>query len=190
MSITLKAVVCYDGTRFAGWQVQPGQRTVQEDLETALATIAGETIRITGAGRTDAGVHALGQVFSCGWPEGVASEGLQRSLSKMLGPEVRIESVEAVSDAFNALRSAVAKRYTYVLYDALHPDPFSHRYAWSVPKGVDWAAIRRLSRVVEGTHDFAGFCASGSSVKTTVRTVHSVRLCEGPLIGPVDAGHY
>ena len=190
MSITLKAVVRYDGTRFAGWQVQPGQVTVQEDLETALATIAGETIRITGAGRTDAGVHALGQVFSCGWPDGVAWEGLQRSLSKMLGPEVRIESVEAVSAAFNALRSAVAKRYAYVLYDALHPDPFSHRYAWSVPKGVDWAVVQRLSRAVEGTHDFAGFCASGSSVKTTVRTVHSVRLCEGPLIGPVGAGNY
>ena len=190
MSITLKAVVRYDGTRFAGWQVQPGQRTVQEDLETALGTIAGETVRITGAGRTDAGVHALGQVFSCGWPEGVAWEGLQRSLSKMLGPEVRIESIESISDDFNALHSAIAKRYTYVLYDASHPDPFSHRYAWSVPKEVDWAAVRRLGRAVEGTHDFAGFCASGSSAKTTVRTIHSVNLCEGPVIGPVDARHY
>lgn len=190
MSITLKSVVRYDGTGFAGWQVQPDQRTVQEALETTLSTIAGETLRITGAGRTDAGVHALGQVYSCDWPEGVPWEGLQRSLSKMLGPEIRIESVEAVSKGFNALRSAVAKHYTYVLYDDLHPDPFSHRYAWSVPRGVDWEAVRRLSRAVVGTHDFAGFCASGSSVKTTVRTIHSVNLCEGPLIGPVGAGHY
>ncbi len=186
---TLKAVIRYDGTGFAGWQVQPGQRTVQGDVEEALGRIAGAPIRIHGAGRTDAGVHALAQVFSFEWPAGEAYDGLPRSLSKMLGPEIRVDSVEEASTGFNARTWAVGKWYAYALYPAPHPDPFLHRYAWRISPSVDLDKLRQLLKSIEGRHDFAGFQGSKSSVVSTVRTIHEATLREGAVIGPCDVGH-
>ena len=98
-----KATLRYDGTGFSGWQVQPGQRTVQGVIEEALATIAGQDVRVIGAGRTDAGVHALAQVFHVVWDGPQPPESLCRSLSKMLGPEIRIEGMEEAPENFHAI---------------------------------------------------------------------------------------
>ena len=187
MEQTIKAVVRYDGTDFSGWQVQPGQRTVQGAIEGALETMAGQPVRIAGAGRTDAGVHALGQVFSCRWPGPKPLEELRRSLSQMLGPEIRIESLEAAPDDFHAQRSATGKRYAYAISQSSEADPFTDRYAWTVPWDIDRDAVTEIAQRVSGQHDFAGFCSSGSSVETTVRTIHSVVLLDGPAVGPMDA---
>ena len=187
MEQTIKAVVRYDGTDFSGWQVQPGHRTVQGAIEEALERMAGQPVRIAGAGRTDAGVHALGQVFSCTWPGPKRPGELRRSLSQLLGPEIRINSIDVVPDNFHAQRSATSKRYVYVISQAKEPDPFLERYAWTVPLDIDAQHVHDLAQRVVGEHDFAGFCSSGSSVETTVRTVYSVETQEGAVVGPVDA---
>lgn len=189
MGTCLKCVVRYDGTGFAGWQVQPGQRTVQGVLEDALSRIANRPVRIDGSGRTDSGVHALAQVFSCPRLDGVEPEKLRRALSNMLGPEVRVESVEEAAEGFHAAYSAVGKRYAYVVSQAREPDPFSERYAWYIPREVDREMIERLAQRLVGEHDFAGYCAGGSSAKTTVRTIHSIEVLSGGLVGPRDDDH-
>ncbi len=187
MESTLKVTVRYDGTGFAGWQVQPDRRTVQGELQRVLSQIASRTVHVFGASRTDAGVHALGQVFSCQWRGPLAPERLQRSLSQMLGPEIRIECIEEVAPEFHARKCARRKRYAYTLSLAQHADPFSARYAWHVPWAIDLECLAQLARRLEGKHDFAGFQASGATVKTTVRTVESVGVRPGGIIGPCDA---
>lgn len=184
MSVPLKAIVRYDGTDFVGWQVQPGQRTVQGAIEEALEQMAGEPVRVLGAGRTDAGVHALAQVCAFRWPGVAPPDRLRRSLSRMLGPEIRVEAIEAVGETFHPIASAKSKRYGYVFDPAAEPDPLGARYAWTVSSEIDRQRVHELAQRVVGEHDFAGFCASGSSVETTVRTIYSVGLEEGPLSGP------
>jgi len=183
----LKATLRYDGAGFAGWQVQPGQRTVQGEIESALSRIASQRIAIHGAGRTDAGVHALGQVCSFQWPAPPDAQRLRRSLSSMLGPEIRVESVEAVPADFHARYAAVSKRYAYALALSGEPDPLSARHAWCVPWPVDVARLRELAARVVGEHDFAGFQCSGASVRSTVRTLHSVDVLQGGVVEPRDA---
>lgn len=185
--VMLKGAVRYDGTAFAGWQVQPDQRTIQAEIEGALSTILGESVRIHGASRTDAGVHAFGQVFSFEWPDAQPWDRLQRSLSSMLGPEIRLDRVEPAPPGFHARKSARSKRYAYAIDLARHADPLSARYAWCVPWALDLELLARLCSLLEGEHDFAGFQGSGASVRTTVRTLSSVRLQRGGVIGPLDA---
>ena len=187
MEQTIKAIVRYDGAGFAGWQIQPGQRTVQGAIEEALQTMAGQSVRIAGAGRTDAGVHAIGQVFSCRWPGPKSPKELRRSLAQMLSPEIRIESVDVVPEDFHAQRSATGKHYAYVVCHAREADPFLDRYTWSVPWDFDRAYVADLARRIVGEHDFAGFCSSGSSVETTVRSIYSAEIHDGPVVGPSDA---
>ncbi len=187
MSQTIKAIVRYDGTDFAGWQVQTRHTTVQGSLEYALSTIAHQPVRIMGAGRTDAGVHALGQVFTCRWPVKLNAKKLRRSLSTMLGPTIRVESIEPVPDEFHAIRSAKSKRYVYSIDTCVEPDPLSARYAWAIGPDVDLSLLARLCRRVEGEHDFAGFRCAGGAVKTTVRTIHSVTFERGGVMAPIDS---
>jgi tRNA pseudouridine38-40 synthase len=183
----LRAVIRYDGTRFAGWQIQLGLRTVQGEIESALSQIAGRLIRIAGAGRTDAGVHALGQVFSCRWPGQPDCDRLRRALSAMLAPEMRVERLEVAPPEFHACKSAIGKRYAYSFLLARTADPFTAPYAWTLRWDVDPRRLAELAQRLVGTHDFAGFQSSGSNVNTTVRTVHSVQLKEGGVVGPCDA---
>lgn len=183
-----KAVLRYVGTRFSGWQVQPGLRTVQGEIMAALGRMAGRPVPVHGASRTDAGVHALGQVCSFRWDADCDPERLRRSLSRMLGPEIRFESIEAVPEDFHARKSARAKRYRYTLTTAREPDPFSAPFAWQAPRRTDLDLLRRLCSRVEGERDFAGFESSGAaSNRFTVRTLFSVCLAEGGLVAPIDA---
>ena len=183
----IKAVVRYDGTDFSGWQVQPNGRTVQEVIESTMAQIAGAPIKIAGAGRTDAGVHALGQTFSCEWPTRIPLDKLQRSLNKILEPEIRIESIEEVPDDFHASFSATGKRYVDAILPNAHPDSFIARYAWNIGWEVDPENVHRLAQAFVGTHDFAGFCCSGSEAETTTRTIHAISVNPGLVIGPADS---
>jgi tRNA pseudouridine38-40 synthase len=172
----LKAIVRYDGTDFAGWQVQPVLPTVQGAIEGALSRIANRPMRIQGAGRTDAGVHALGQVFSCAWPGAESTEKLRRALSSMLEPNVRIESVEEVPPEFHAQKSARSKRYAYTLSLSETPDPLTARYAWCVRAPVDLDIVQTMAARLEGEHDFAGYQGGNASVQTTVRTIHEITV--------------
>lgn len=181
MTITLKGTVAYDGTHFAGWQRQPGARTVQGCLEEALGKIANQPVAVHGAGRTDAGVHALGQVFSCEWPRRLEAR-LRHALCKMLGPELRVIALDEAAPGFNARFDAVAKRYLYTLDLNREPDPFSAPYAWHIPFPLDIALLRSLLPTLQGTHDFSGYQSAGSQMTSTVRTIHSVQLYEGGLV--------
>ncbi|MBX7258935.1 MAG: tRNA pseudouridine(38-40) synthase TruA [Candidatus Hydrogenedentes bacterium] len=186
--VMTKAVVRYVGTGFAGWQVQPRQRTVQGALEEALRTISGQPVRVTGAGRTDSGVHALGQVCSFVWRANADLDQLRRSLSCMLAPEIRVLSIEPAPREFHARKSAAGKRYSYSLYLGPEADPFTAAYAWRVSPKLNLDRLASLCPLIEGEHDFAGFQSSGASEKlSTVRTLHSVRLAPGGVFSPLDA---
>lgn len=185
MAHTLKGIVRYDGTDFCGWQRQDNFRTVQEELEKALSTIANQPITIHGAGRTDSGVHAMGQTFSLVWPKD-KNPRLCHALSTMLAPEVQVISLEEVDPSFHARFSAVSKRYAYSMSLNREADPLAARYLWNIPFEVDLDVIRRLLPQLEGTHDFAGFQSTGHQAKTTVRTLYAAKLVEGAAIGPMD----
>jgi len=183
----LRGILQYDGTGFAGWQNQrQGERTVQGVLEAALSQIASRPISVQGAGRTDSGVHALGQVFSCAWPTPTPPERLRHALSRMLTPEIRVSELALAPAHFSARFSARGKRYAYTLDFARAPHPLLARYAWSVHHDVDLDAVRRMLASIVGTHDFAGFQSAGSQMKTTVRTIHEAKLLHGGTIGLAD----
>ncbi len=188
MTHTLKGIVRYDGTDFCGWQRQDNGRTVQEELEKAFSTIANEAITIHGAGRTDAGVHALGQVFSCSWPRAI-NPRLRHAVSTMLEPEIQVIRLEEAAADFHARFAAQSKRYAYNLSFNHDVDPLAARYVWNVPFDVDLDCLRRLLPQLVGTHDFAGFQSTGHQLSTTVRTLYSVELFHGVAVGPMDGQH-
>jgi tRNA pseudouridine38-40 synthase len=188
MRTILKGTVSYDGTDFCGWQRQLEDRTVQGDIEAALSKIANQPVAIQGAGRTDSGVHAFGQVFSCAWP-GEPPVRLAHALSKMLSPEIRIENISVAAPDFNARFSATSKRYRYAMEFARNPNPLCARYAWQIPYDVDLDLLAALLPTLQGTHDFVGFQSAGAQErKTTVRTLHSITLEAGGLVTPVGYG--
>jgi tRNA pseudouridine38-40 synthase len=184
----IKVVVRYDGYGFAGWQVQPGQRTIQSEIERAMEIIAGYPVKITGSGRTDSGVHALGQVFSCRVPRCIPNDRLRRSLSRMLHPEMRIDSVDDVDDSFDARWSACGKRYAYAISLASESDPFSRCFSWRQRPTFDVERMAELAQRFVGEHDFAGFqCSKAAPARTTIRRVRSITLHKGGFVGPCDA---
>lgn len=178
MARTLRLVLAYDGTGFVGWQRQPRGTSVQALLEDALGRVEGHGVRVVGAGRTDAGVHALGQVASCRLDHPIAVADLRRALNAMLPPEVRVRQVDEVADAFHARYSAQRKTYRYALTRGDVPSPFLHRFAWHVGVPLDLSAMAAGAQALEGTHDFAAFQSTGGTVKTTVRTVFSSTIRE------------
>jgi tRNA pseudouridine38-40 synthase len=184
----VRVTVRYVGAGFAGWQVQPGERTVQGEIERALSQIAGREVRVHGAGRTDAGVHALAQVCSFRWEAEADLDKLCRSLTRMLGPEIQCIEARAVPDEFHARKSATAKRYWYTLSLSKHPDPFTAPFAWTPPRGVDIDRLRSLCPRFEGEHDFAGYqCGGAGEKESTVRTIYSMRVAPGGVMAPCDA---
>jgi len=164
------AVIQYDGARFAGWQRQPDERTVQAEFEAVLERLEGDGTRVvtTGAGRTDAGVHALGQgvSFTLGerW-QGQAAE-LRRGLNALLPNDVWVEQVHAMRPGFDARRSATARRYRYVIgSDEAAASPFRRPYEWALNGGrpLDRAALAAASALLVGEHDFRGLAAAGAA---------------------------
>lgn len=184
---TLRATIRYVGTPFAGWQVQPNRPTVQGEIQRVLSQIASKPIRIYGAGRTDAGVHALGQVCSFHWDGEQDLEKLRRSLTRMLAPYIQITALHSAPKDFHAGDSAIGKRYWYCVSKADEPDPFNAAYCWQLPRGVDLERLRALTQHFTGTRDFAGFQSSGSERETTVRRLHSIELSEGGIVAAFDA---
>jgi tRNA pseudouridine38-40 synthase len=155
-----KLVLAYDGADYAGWQVQPGQNTVQAELRDAIAKVTGESVLPQGSGRTDAGVHALGQVASFSLAAPVPEANLARALNRRLPPSIRVLSAECVGEDFHARHSARHKTYEYRIYRGEICPPWLARYVCWQPRRLDIAAMRRAARMVRGTHDFTSFAAS------------------------------
>jgi len=181
--------LAYDGTRFAGWQVQPGLPTVQGEVESALERLCGAPVRITGAGRTDAGVHALGQVAHFDDPRGVPVDRLARALNTLLPDDVRVLAAAAVPTDFHARHEARCKTYAYQIHvpggrgqpPGRAQLPCHRRLAWhAVPGALDLAAMRRAAACLTGTHDFTALSRRMDDGRTTVRTLHAVRVLRAP----------
>lgn len=166
-----RLIVEYDGTDFHGWQRQPGLRTVQATLEEALARLLGHAARVAAAGRTDAGVHAAGQVVSFTSERALACSTLCRALNALTPDDVAVRAADTVPDAFDVRRAARRRRYVYRLWIRREASPFWRRYAWHIPWALDAAAMQRAAAQVIGEHDFSSFRAAGCDARHPVRRV-------------------
>ena len=170
-----KATVAYDGTNYAGWQIQPKLHTVQQQIETALETLFGVKTPIIGSGRTDAGVHAEGQVFSFESNTSIPEKRLYKAINAYLPEDIRVLDCSIADTDFNARYSAKKKTYSYKLYCSEVENPLKERYAVKIfPVDID--KMRLAAKTLIGTHDFKAFCSTGSSVKTTVRKIYSLTI--------------
>ena len=167
-----RLILEYDGTDFEGWQSQSGdRRTVQGCLADAVERITGERVQPNGSGRTDSGVHAEGQVANVKLAASLAPAELQRALNAVLPLDLVVRALDAVPENFDARRDALSKRYRYRIWNGPWRSPHRARTHLFVPRRLDFDAMQRAAQALVGTHDFASFQASGSSVKTSVRTV-------------------
>jgi len=171
-----KIVLAYDGTDFVGWQRQASGTSIQGLLEDALRALDDRAVTVTGAGRTDAGVHALGQVAAFSLERAIDAGALVRAVNARLPEAVRVLTACEAAAAFNPRFDARAKTYRYRIWNGAVLSPFERRYAWHVPGALDADAMAAAARRLEGRHDFAAFQAAGSEVATTERTIFSSRL--------------
>jgi tRNA pseudouridine38-40 synthase len=168
----IKLILSYDGTDFNGWQTQPGYRTVQETLEKAIQRLTGEArIRVNASGRTDAGVHAVGQVVNFYSNTEHPPEVLVRGINAHLSKDVVVREAADVPQSFDANRDARRKLYRYVIHDGAVPDPFLRRWAAHVRWRLDAAAMRRAAAPLAGRHDFHSFETDWPNRMSSVRTI-------------------
>jgi tRNA pseudouridine38-40 synthase len=172
----LKLTLEYDGGAFVGWQVQPNGPSVQAAVEAAAARLCGEPVRVTGAGRTDAGVHARGQVASLEPPRELPLKAWTAGLNGLLPPEVACVRAEVAPDGFDARRWARGKRYIYSILQSPTRAPLSRGRAWEIRRPLDVAAMRAAAAQLLGTHDFSALRAANCAAKTTVREMRRVDL--------------
>lgn len=170
----LKLTLQYDGTNYVGWQRQDSGMSIQQLLEDALAPIEGRRVTVHGAGRTDAGVHALAQVATVALAAAIDPATLARALNAELLKDVRVLSVQEVEPHFHARFSATGKVYEYRIVNAPFVSPFIQRYVWHVPPPLAIDAMREAAKALVGAHDFAAFQGSGAVVASTERTVRSI----------------
>ncbi len=183
-----KITLAYDGTGLVGWQRQSSGTSVQGLLEDALRQLDSRDVIVTGAGRTDAGVHALGQVAGFTLARSIAPAALVRALNAQLPPAVRIGAAEAVDAAFHARFDATRKSYRYRVWNRGILSPFERAYAWHVPDALDVDAMAAAAALVVGSRDFAAFQAAGGATTSTRREVYSSAIARGPCGGDVAPG--
>ncbi|HYL58138.1 MAG TPA: tRNA pseudouridine(38-40) synthase TruA [Candidatus Acidoferrales bacterium] len=169
--MVLKLTLEYDGTNYSGWQLQPNHDSIQGRIEAALERIFSARVRVYGSGRTDAGVHARGQVASITLPRPFDLNDLQRALNAILPADIVIRDVEHAPDGFDPRRAAHSRVYEYRVLNRTTPSAFEHRYSWLVRDALDLDAMNSAARIFIGEHDFAAFRSLGTEVRTTVRRV-------------------
>ncbi len=167
----LKITLEYDGTNYHGWQIQPGLVTVQGVLEACLGRLAGAAVPVRGAGRTDAGVHALGQVASCDIETAHSDAIIERALNGLLPKDIAVRRVETAPPHFDARWSALGKTYRYTVLRRAVRSPFLAQRALHVPVALDLDAMRAASAAFVGTHDFSAFRAGTCGAASPIRTV-------------------
>jgi tRNA pseudouridine38-40 synthase len=177
--LRLKLTLEYDGTGFRGWAAQPGQRTVEGVLRAALDAVYGSWDRLAVAGRTDTGVHALGQVASIETPGGPPVERAAEALNAALPDDVSVLAAEEAPAGFHARRSAKARSYRYRIYRRREPSPFEARRAWWYPRPLDRAALDESAALLLGEHDFRAFTPTETQHEVFVRNVIEARWIDG-----------
>jgi len=168
---TYKLTLAYEGTAYAGWQIQTNADTIQGNLESAIQRITGYAVRVMGSGRTDSGVHALGQVASFSADSRLDGNEMLRALNGNLPLDIRVLGCQIAKDGFHALRDATGKRYRYHIRDGDLPNLFRRQYSWYVPDHLDEKKMTSAGRFLLGRHDFSSFEAAGAPRATSVRTV-------------------
>lgn len=174
--MNIKLTVEYDGTNYLGWQMQPNGPTIQSVLEQAVSTFLGVPTRVTGSGRTDAGVHALGQVVNFFCNQEPDLHRLRRGLNALTPDDISIKDVEIVAESFDARRNGRSRTYEYRILNRPTPSPFYLNYAWHLHDSLDMRLMGKAIRCLEGEHDFSSFRASGCDAPHPIRTVYRTSL--------------
>src|SRR5205809_299461 len=184
MSRRLKLIVAYDGAPFAGWQSQSHRNTIQDYLERAFERVTGRPVRVHGAGRTDAGVHALAHCAHIDVNRALAPARWMEALNALLPPAIRVLRCQYVSNNFHARLSAKGKIYRYRIWSAPILPPFEYRRAWHIPHPLDLKVLKAAAKHFVGNHDFVAFAANrGKQEQSTIRTINSVRVRQnGPCV--------
>ncbi len=172
----LKLTIAYDGTNYVGWQIQANGISIQQRLEESWESVTGENRRITASGRTDSGVHALGQVCSVSTESLLPTASLVRALNAQTPYDISVLSVEEAPAGFHAIRDAIQKTYKYHIQNGRILDPLRLRTCWFVPGDLDIEAMQRAARSLTGEHDFASFESAGAERSTTIRNVIELKI--------------
>jgi tRNA pseudouridine38-40 synthase len=177
--IRYKCIISYDGSGFSGYQVQPKKRTVQSVIEAVLTKMhKGSSVKISASGRTDAGVHAKGQVIHFDSPLSLPVEKWELALNSMLPEDISVLSVKEADPAFHARFDANGKEYRYYLNQSPKRDPFQRNYAFHYPYPLNLEAMREASAYLLGTHDFSSFCSARTEVEDKVRTIKTIEILQ------------
>lgn len=174
----IKLTLEYDGTNYCGWQKQPNAPSIEETLERAITKIVKEEVSVTGSGRTDSSVHAMGQVANFYTSSKIPSEKFALALNTMLPKDIAVKKSEEVNLEFHSRYDAVGKEYKYMIYNSKVRSPLKRNYAYHVNYKLDREAMKVALDCFLGEHDFRGFMSTGSSIKGTVRTINYVDLVE------------
>jgi tRNA pseudouridine38-40 synthase len=182
LTTPLRLLVAYDGTKFSGYQMQPDERTIQGTLTDALSNLARTPVRVRGAGRTDAGVHALGQVVSIDEPGDLHPDVVMRAMPSLLPSDLAVVDAQLGPDGFDARRSAEWRSYVYLLWCAEAPNPLYNRYAnWTAAR-VDHSLLAEAMRTVVGTHDFSSFGRLRPDQSPMRRVIEATAVADGPFV--------
>jgi tRNA pseudouridine38-40 synthase len=173
----LKLTVAYDGTAYSGWQFQPDKPTIQGTLEATWQSLTQETLRVTAAGRTDAGVHALGQTVGLATETRLNNEELHRGINALLPDDIAIVEIEDARENFHATYDAIGKRYRYHIHNSRSPSVFTRHYAWHYPQPLNACAMHTAGQALVGCHDFSSFETTGSERPDSIRTIHELTVC-------------
>ena len=180
MSHRFKLTISYDGSAYQGWQVQPRGATIQGAIEAALQVMTRKKSRLIASGRTDAGVHALGQVAHFDCPTDLGAQALQRGLNSLLPPDIVIMTCDAVPDTFHARFDAQRKHYRYRILNRPLPMAIGRQYVWQVPPRLDLVAMGAATALLIGRHDFSSFQSTGSPRAHAVRQVTRAEFVTQP----------
>lgn len=176
----IRILIEYDGTNYHGWQVQPNAVSIQETIQDRLRTITQEDVRVIASGRTDAGVHAVGQVAHFHTDSRLHLNDIQRGLNGLLPADIAVKRICEVDKDFHARYSAKNKKYRYVIFNDRFPSPLCRNFSWHIPFKLDVDEMKKALQCLIGRHDFSSFKASGCNSRTSIREVLSVSLGKNP----------
>ncbi len=172
----IRIVLEYDGTDFCGWQIQKTGKSIQGTIQETLEKITGEKIKLIGSGRTDAGVHAIGQVAHFKTQSKIPLLKIKKSLNSLLSPSIVIRKIEEVSFDFHAQISAKRKQYVYFILSDELSSPFLDRYCWQIKQPLNWKKMREALKILKGKQDFKSFQSVGTPVKSTIREIYKIEI--------------
>ncbi len=181
--------IAYDGTDYNGWQIQPDAPTIEGILDTELSRLLGEEIRVIGASRTDAGVHAEGAIAVFDTDSGIPGEKFSYAINQSLPKDIVVRRSEEVPSDFHPRKTDCRKTYRYSIWHDTFPDPLIDRYTYHLHYPIDVRSMEEAAQHFAGTHDFAGFCSAAADVASTVRTIYEMKIiCENTSPVPKEDG--